>query len=71
VFRRTAHSKILSATGKASWANLTPKERSVEMKRRAWVRERNRAAKAKVSKTRQGIISTPNARRDKERRAKT
>jgi hypothetical protein len=37
--------KIGSAGGKASWADLTPEERSVEMKRRAKVRERNRAPK--------------------------
>jgi len=39
--------KIGSAAGKASWANLTPEERSVEMKRRAKVRKRNRARKSK------------------------
>jgi hypothetical protein len=41
-------SRILSAAGKASWANLTPEERSVEMKRRARTRTRN---KAKARKT--------------------
>ena len=35
-------SRILSAAGKATWANLTPKERSIEMKRRAAKRKRNR-----------------------------
>jgi hypothetical protein len=36
----------------AHWADLTPEERSVEMKRRAQVRERNRSVKAKASKKR-------------------
>ena len=31
----------------ALWADLTPEERSVEMKRRAKVRKRNRARKSK------------------------
>ena len=44
--------KATSLAGRAAWANLTPEERSVEMKRRAQVRERNRAAKAKASKKR-------------------
>jgi len=35
--------KIASAAGKASWADFTPEERSVEMKRRAAVRKRNKA----------------------------
>jgi hypothetical protein len=39
--------KVTSAAGKASWAHLTPKQRSAEMKRRAAVRKRNRARKAK------------------------
>jgi hypothetical protein len=43
-------SRILSAAGKASWANMTPEERSVEMKRRAKVRERNRAVKGKAQR---------------------
>jgi|HubBroStandDraft_6_1064221.scaffolds.fasta_scaffold1099586_2 hypothetical protein len=38
-------SRILSAAGRATWANFTPEERSVEMKRRAKVRERNRRRK--------------------------
>jgi hypothetical protein len=38
-------SRILSAAGKATWADFTSKERSVEMKRRAAVRKRNRARK--------------------------
>lgn len=37
--------KITSAAGKTSWANVTPEERSREMKRRAAVREWNRAMK--------------------------
>jgi hypothetical protein len=37
--------KILSAAGKATWASLTSEERSVEMKRRAKVRDRNRRRK--------------------------
>jgi hypothetical protein len=41
-------SRILSAAGKASWADLTSEQRSVEMKRRARVRKRN---KAKARKT--------------------
>jgi hypothetical protein len=41
-------SRILSAAGKATWANFTPEERSVEMKRRAQIRTRN---KAKARKT--------------------
>ena len=36
---------IASTAGKASWADLTPEERSVEMKRRAMVRERKRRRK--------------------------
>jgi hypothetical protein len=36
---------IASAAGKASWADLTAEQRSVEMKRRAKVRKRNRARK--------------------------
>ena len=44
----------------ALWANLTPEERSVEMKRRAEVRERNRAAKAKASQKRKP--KSPNSR---------
>jgi hypothetical protein len=40
-------SRILSAAGKATWADFTPEERSVEMKRRAAVRKRNRARKNK------------------------
>lgn len=46
---RKERSKILSAAGKASWANMTPEERSAEMKRRAKVRNQNRARKAKSS----------------------
>lgn len=34
------------------WAKLSPKERSAEMKRRAEVRNRNRAAKAKMKTAR-------------------
>jgi hypothetical protein len=34
-----------SVAGRAAWANLTPEERSVEMKRRAKVRERKRRRK--------------------------
>ena len=44
--------KATSLAGRAAWANLTPEERSVVMKRRAQVRERKRAAKAKASKKR-------------------
>jgi hypothetical protein len=36
-----------SHAGRAYWANLTRKQRSVEMKRRAAVRKRNRARKKK------------------------
>jgi hypothetical protein len=39
--------KITSAAGNAFWANLTPEERSIEMKRRAAVRKWNRARKSK------------------------
>ncbi len=39
--------KAASLAGRAAWANLTPEERSVEMKRRAKVRNQNRARKAK------------------------
>jgi hypothetical protein len=39
--------KAASLAGRAAWANLTPEERSVEMKRRAAVRKRNRARKSK------------------------
>jgi hypothetical protein len=42
-------SRILSAAGKATWANFTPEERSVEMKRRAKVRNQNRTRKSKSS----------------------
>ena len=34
----------------ALWADLTPEQRSAEMKRRAQVRQRNRTPKAKASK---------------------
>ena len=37
--------RIAGAAGNAFWAKLTPEERSVEMKRRAKVRKRNRARK--------------------------
>ena len=40
--------------GRSTWAKLTAEERSAEMKRRVKTRERNRAAKAKASKTRKG-----------------
>jgi hypothetical protein len=40
--------EIASMGGKSSWADLTPEERSVEMKRRARIRKRN---KAKAHKT--------------------
>jgi len=40
--------KIASAAGNAFWAKLTPEQRSVEMKRRAQIRTRN---KAKARKT--------------------
>jgi hypothetical protein len=46
--QKKERSRILSAAGKASWADLTPEERSVEMKRRARIRKRN---KAKTRKT--------------------
>jgi len=36
-----------SKAGRASWAKLTPEQRSAEMKRRAAVRAKNRARKAK------------------------
>jgi hypothetical protein len=39
--------EISSMGGKSSWANITPEERTVEMKRRAAVRKRNRARKKK------------------------
>jgi hypothetical protein len=39
--------KIASAAGNAFWTNLTPEERSAEMKRRARVRNQNRARKSK------------------------
>jgi hypothetical protein len=39
--------EISSMGGRSSWANLTPEQRSVEMKRRAKVRKRNRARKSK------------------------
>jgi hypothetical protein len=39
--------EISSMGGKSSWASLTPEQRSVEMKRRAKVRKRNRARKKK------------------------
>jgi hypothetical protein len=35
-------SRILTAAGKATWANTAPEERSIEMKRRAAVRKRNK-----------------------------
>lgn len=37
---------------RALWANLTPEERSAEMKRRAKVRERNRQGKKRQTKPR-------------------
>jgi hypothetical protein len=39
--------KATSLAGHAAWANLSPEQRSVEMKRRAKVRKRNRARKSK------------------------
>jgi len=45
--------EIASMGGKSSWADLTPEERSVEMKRRAKVRKRKRAPKAKASQKRE------------------
>jgi hypothetical protein len=53
-------SRILSAAGKASWANFTPEERSVEMKRRARVRKRNRR-RAGLQGKRQRKRKTPGA----------
>jgi hypothetical protein len=48
--------KLAGKAAGSYWAKLTPDERSVEMKRRAKVRERNRAAKAKGNrKTRQEL----------------
>ena len=40
--------EIASMGGKSSWADLTPEQRSAEMKRRARIRKRN---KAKARKT--------------------
>jgi hypothetical protein len=39
--------KISSRGGKATWAGLTKEQRSAEMKRRARVRNQNRARKSK------------------------
>jgi len=49
---KKARTKFAVAAVGSYWAKLTPEERSVEMKRRAKVRERNRAKGRKVSKTR-------------------
>ncbi len=43
--------EISSMGGKSSWADLSPEERSAEMKRRAVVRKRNRAKRPKARKT--------------------
>jgi hypothetical protein len=43
-------SGILSAAGKASWADMTPEGRSAEMKRRMKVRKRNRLRKERQEK---------------------
>jgi hypothetical protein len=53
--------KATSLAGRAAWANFTPEERSVEMKRRAKVRESNRAVKAKASKKRKPKSLNSNA----------
>jgi hypothetical protein len=47
--KKQERSEILSAAGKASWINMTPEERSAEMKRRMKVRKRNQARKKKRS----------------------
>lgn len=43
--------------GRSTWAKLTPEERSVEMKRRVKIRERNRAKRLR------GRPSPPKARK--------
>jgi hypothetical protein len=40
--------QIAAAGGKSSWAGMTPEQRSAEMKRRARVRNQNRARKSKL-----------------------
>jgi hypothetical protein len=44
---KEARTKLAGAAAGSYWAKLTPEERSVEMKRRAKVRKRNRARKKK------------------------
>lgn len=44
---RTEISELSRKAARALWANLTPEERSAEMKRRAEVRKRNRAKTAR------------------------
>jgi hypothetical protein len=44
---KSERKKLASAAGAASWAKLTSKERSAEMKRRAAVRKWNQARKSK------------------------
>ena len=44
-----ARAKLTSEAVSAFWAKLSPEERSAEMKRRAKVRNQNRARKAKSS----------------------
>jgi hypothetical protein len=46
---KKARAKLTSEAVSALWAKLSPEERSAEMKRRAKVRNQNRARKAKSS----------------------
>jgi hypothetical protein len=47
--REKERSELAGKGAGSCWANLTPEERSAEMKRRAKVRKRDRARKAKSS----------------------
>lgn len=40
--------KIAADGGRAAWASMSPKERSIEMRRRCQVREANRQARIKA-----------------------
>ena len=44
---KKARQEFAKANSRAYWDNLTPEERSAEMKRRAKVRNQNRARKSK------------------------
>jgi len=45
--KKRDHLEVSAKGGKASWAQMTPEERSAEMKRRAQVRAKNRKGRGR------------------------